>query len=149
MYLKPKKTKYNKAHKGRINHLPLIQTELSQRLLPSLSGHWHYKLIALEAQRIKASHIYAVTLAIKRLLKREGKLIFRIFPQIPVTKKPAQVRMGKGKGNVEYWMTRVRKGSCLLELYSTNNILATKALKVATSKLPISCQILEKAPSIK
>lgn len=129
MLLKPKNTKNSKSQKGRLSPITIK---------PNVLGA--YALIARQPGRIKAVHIAAATLAIKRKLKIDKGLSqfnLRIFPHVPVTKKPAEVRMGKGKGNVDYWMTRVRPGTVLFEIVSSSPTLAKFAFQIASSKLPI------------
>ena len=133
MLSKPKFRKFNKSHKGR-----LIQKHISH---PSLV-FGSFGLIAKEPSRLTASQIYAAVLAIKRTLKREGKLWVRVFPHIPMTKKPAEVRMGKGKGNVHLWYTKVVPGSVLFELDCPHHALALSALSIADSKLPFRTQFI-------
>jgi len=132
MLLKPKKTKYAKAQKGRISY-----TYRSSNIDPKV-----YSIIALEPARITASHIYASELAMKRKIRMGGvksknALNIRIFPHIPVTKKPIEVRMGKGKGKVDHWMTRIKTGSLLFTLNLTNPLLVESVWRLADSKLPI------------
>nr|YP_007890488.1 ribosomal protein L16 [Andalucia godoyi]AGH23982.1 ribosomal protein L16 [Andalucia godoyi] len=127
--LSPKKTKYRKAHKGRIGG---IQAN---------GGVLHfgtYGIMAEEPARITARQIEACRIAISRKMRRIGKLWIRIFPDIPVSAKPAEVRMGKGKGSVEYWMCRVKAGKVLFEIDGVPAELARTALEAGASKLPIS-----------
>lgn len=133
--LSPKKTKYRKAQKGRIGGIQ------------SKGGILHfgtYGLVALEPSRITASQIEACRIAISRKMRRVGKLWISIFPDIPVTAKPAEVRMGKGKGNVEYWMCRVQAGKVLFEIDGVPPELAKTALEAGAAKLPVQTKYLTK-----
>lgn len=135
MLKKPKNIKYSKSHKGRLNY----KFNLSQKFL-----HASYALISLDSARLTAAHIAAAELAIKRTLKRDGTLYNRVFPHIPVTKKPLEVRMGKGKGSVAYWMTRIRPGTFLFEIDCSLPSMARLAFSVAQSKLPFPTLIITK-----
>lgn len=129
--MKPKYLKYPKSQKGQINYaIKYDSLKIG-----------NYGIFANEPGLIKNNQISAVILAIKRLLKREGKVYLRIFPHIPVTKKPLEVRMGKGKGSVNHFMTRVQKGSYLVEIKTTNKLKALTALSIAQSKLSLSTSI--------
>jgi large subunit ribosomal protein L16 len=155
---RPKRIKYLKSHKGKLSYnLPLINKEKNETKcqLNKDGSELKYSLIACEPTRLTAAHIYAGELAIKRSLKIalekgiKGKLIIPVFPHIPVTKKPAEVRMGKGKGSVDYWMTRIKIGTIIFEIKFHNIPLNNKgvlnrcfniaktALTIAQSKLPI------------
>lgn len=135
MYLKPKRTKFAKAHKGRLSLVPKVHSNLA---------FGSFALLALQPARLSAAQLYAAELAIKRLLKRDGQLWSRVFPAIPVSKKPQQVRMGKGKGAIDHWVARLRSGSFIFELELSNPILAQRALKVAASKLPFKTKIISR-----
>lgn len=131
--LSPKKTKYRKAHKGRIGG---IQAN---------GGVLHFGthgIMAEEPARLTARQIEACRIAISRKMRRVGKLWIRIFPDIPVSAKPAEVRMGKGKGAVEYWMCRVKAGKMLFEIDGIAPELARSALEAGASKLPISTKYI-------
>ena len=134
MYKKPKRTLWAKAHKGRVSYVPKVDTDFA---------FGSYALISLEASRLTAAQIYAAELAMKRLLKRDGQIWSRVFPAIPVSKKPQQVRMGKGKGAIDHWIARIRPGSFLFEIELENPILAERALAVAASKLPFKTKVLK------
>lgn len=131
--LSPKKTKYRKAHKGRIHGL-------------AKSGHQlafgTYGLKAMEPDRITARQIEAARRAITRHMKRQGKVFIRIFPDVPVSKKPLEVRMGSGKGSVEFWAARVRPGRILFELDGVPRTIAREALDLAAMKLPIKTRFV-------
>ncbi len=126
--LSPKKTKYRKAHKGRIHGNAKGGTEL-------VFGAYGMK--ALAPERITAKQIEAVRRCIQRHVKRAGRLWVRIFPDVPVSTKPAEVRMGSGKGNPEYWVVRVKPGRIMFELDGIPEQLAKEALELAAAKLPI------------
>lgn len=150
MLLRPKNTKYKKAHKGRISYNIKTNQEWKNS---GINHNYQYGIIALEPFRITASNIYAIDLAIKRKLKSDdgsnslyniGHEI-RLFPQIPVTKKPIETRMGKGKGNIEYWMSRVKRGSILVEFNSSNLNLSKKISDIVNSKLPIKTRFIDRS----
>ena len=103
-----------------------------------------YGLVANQPAIILASHLTSAQLAIKRIIKREGNLYFRIFTHTPVTKKPSEVRMGKGKGSVNHYIAKVQKGSIILEIKCSINQKDLSALSVAKSKLPLSSSIIMK-----
>lgn len=124
----PKKTKYRKAHKGRIHGNAKGGFEL-------LFGT--YGLKALQPERVTARQIEAARRAAVRYVKRVGRLWIRIFPDVPVSSKPAEVRMGKGKGSPEFWVCRVKPGRIMFELEGISEELAREALERAAAKLPI------------
>lgn len=131
--LSPKRTKYRKAHKGRVGGIQ------------SNGGVLHFGthgIVALEPARITARQIEACRVAISRKMRRIGKLWISIYPDIPVTSKPAEVRMGKGKGSVDYWMCRVKAGKILFELDGISPELARSALEAGASKLPIATKCI-------
>ena len=104
----------------------------------------NYGLKAMEPERITARQIEAARKAITRHLKRAGRLWIRIFPDLPVSKKPAEVRMGKGKGSNEYWACRVKPGRIMFEIDGVNINDAKKAMALAAAKLPIKCKFVER-----
>ena len=124
--LLPKKTKHRKHHKGRIKGNAKGGSYLAFGL---------FGLKALEPERITSRQIEAARRAATRYMKRQGKMWIRVFPDIPVTKKPADVRMGKGKGNVEYYIFRVKPGRILFELDGVTEEVAREALSRASAKL--------------
>jgi large subunit ribosomal protein L16 len=126
--LSPKRTKYRKAHKGRIKGLAKGGTELN---------FGAYGLKATTAERITARQIEAARRTITRRLRRAGKLWIRVFPDLPVSSKPAEVRQGKGKGSPDYWAVRVSPGRILFEVDGVPKDLAEDAFKLAAAKLPI------------
>lgn len=128
MNFRPKKTKYRKAFKGKIKG----GARSGYRL-----AFGEYGLKAVQPHRLKDNHIEAARKVINKFLDRSGKLWIRVFPDVPVTKKPLEVRMGKGKGHVEYYIFRVKPGRILFELSSVSEEHARRAFALATSKLPI------------
>lgn len=126
--LLPKKTKFRKAFKGRIKGKATCGTDVS---------FGSYGLKALSADRITSRQIEAARRAITRHIKRAGRVWIRVFPDVPVSKKPAEVRMGGGKGAPEYWVCRIRPGRILFELDGVQEDIAFKAFELAGAKLPI------------
>lgn len=133
--LQPKKTKYRKAFKGKIKGNAKSGTEVSFGV---------YGLKALEPARITARQIESARRAMTRHIKRAGRVWIRIFPDVPVSKKPAEVRMGKGKGSVEFWAARVKPGRIMFELEGVTPELAEKALQLASAKLPIKTRFVQR-----
>ena len=131
--LMPKKTKYRKAHKGRIK---------GNAKGGFLLNFGEFGLKALEPERVTARQIEAARRAISRHVKRVGRLWIRIFPDVPVTKKPAEVRMGSGKGSVEYWVCRVKPGRVLFEVDGVSEQVAREAFERAAAKLPIKTKFV-------
>ena len=123
--LQPKKTKYRKAHKGRIRGKAKGGTTLN---------FGSYGLKALTAERVTSRQIEAARRAITRHMKRAGKVWIRIFPDVPVSKKPTEVRMGKGKGTPEYWAARVKPGRVMFEIDGVPSDIAHTALNLGSSK---------------
>jgi len=133
--LQPKRTKFRKAHKGRIHGNAKGGTQLN---------FGAYGLKATTPARITARQIEAARRAITRHLRRAGRVWIRIFPDVPVSTKPAEVRMGKGKGNPEYWVARVKPGRIMFEIDGVNSDLATEALKLASAKLPLDTRVVRR-----
>ena len=131
--LSPKKTKFRKAHKGRIHGHAQSGNTLN---------FGSYGLKALIPGRITARQIEAARRSITRSLKRTGRLWIRIFPDIPVSTKPAEVRQGKGKGTVEYWVCRVKPGRIMFEIDGVPKDIALTALGLGSSKLPVQTKII-------
>ena len=131
--LAPKRTKYRKQFKGRIHGQAKGGTELS---------FGAYGMKAIEPARLTARQIEAARRTITRHMKRAGRLWIRIFPDVPVSKKPAEVRMGSGKGAPEFWMARVKPGRILFELDGVPAQLAKEAFDLASRKLPISTRFV-------
>ena len=136
--LSPKRLKFRKQHKGRIHGLAKGGSELSFGM---------YGLKALSPERITARQIEAARRANTREMKRLGQLWIRIFPDVPVTDKPAEVRMGKGKGSVEYWAARVKPGRILFECAGIDENTARQALALGAAKLPIKTKFVKKLNS--
>ena len=131
--LQPKKHKFRKAFKGRISGDAKGGTSLN---------FGSYGLKAMEPERITARQIEAARRAITRHIKRQGRLWIRIFPDVPVSKKPAEVRQGKGKGAVEYWAARVKPGRILFEVDGVTRETAEEAMRLAAGKLPIATKFV-------
>jgi len=133
--LQPQKTKFRKQHKGRIHGKAHSGSKLN---------FGSYGLKAINPGRITARQIEAARRAITREMQREGRVWIRIFPDVPVTKKPAEVRMGKGKGSVEYWVSRIHPGRILFEIDGINEDIAKKALLLGAAKLPIKSLFIKR-----
>ncbi|WP_417321142.1 50S ribosomal protein L16 [Emcibacter sp.] len=131
--LQPKRTKFRKAHKGRIRGNAKGGTSLT---------FGAYGLKALQPERITARQIEAARRAMTRHIKRAGKIWIRVFPDVPVSSKPAEVRMGKGKGSPEYWACRVKPGRILFEMDGVPQDLAREAFDRAAAKLPIQTRFV-------
>ena len=131
--LQPKRTKFRKVQKGRIKGTAKGGTTLN------FGSHG---LKAIEPERITARQIEAARRAITRHMKRAGRVWIRIFPDLPVSSKPAEVRMGKGKGSPEFWAARVNPGRIMFELDGVSDELAREALKLGAAKLPIKTRIV-------
>lgn len=126
--LQPNRTKFRKQQKGRNRGLATVANRVS---------FGEYGLKTLETGRITARQIEAARRAMTRYIKRGGKIWIRIFPDVPVTKKPLEVRQGKGKGNVEYWVVKVQPGRMLYEMEGVSEEIAKEAFKLAAAKLPV------------
>jgi large subunit ribosomal protein L16 len=133
--LQPSRTKYRKAHKGRIHGTAKGGTSLN---------FGAYGLKALEPERVTARQIEAARRAITRAMKRAGRVWIRIFPDIPVTKKPIEVRMGSGKGSPELWIARVKPGRIMFELDGVPETVAREALLLGAAKLPIKTRFVQR-----
>ncbi|MES1925896.1 50S ribosomal protein L16 [Salinisphaera sp. T31B1] len=133
--LQPKRTKFRKVQKGRNRGLAQRGNEVS---------FGEYGLKAVERGRLTARQIEAARRAMTRHIKRGGKTWIRVFPDKPVTKKPIEVRMGKGKGNVEYWVAKVQPGSMLYEMEGVSREIAQEAFRLAASKLPVKTAFVER-----
>jgi len=131
--LQPKRTKFRKAHKGRIHGNAKGGTALA---------FGQYALKATEPERVTARQIEAARRAITREMKRQGRVWIRIFPDLPVSKKPTEVRMGKGKGAVEFWAARVKPGRIVFEIDGVPEDVAKEALRLGAMKLPITTRIV-------
>ena len=131
--LQPKKTKYRKQHKGRIHGNAKGGSELN---------FGSFGLKAMEPERITSRQIEAARRAMTRHVKRTGRLWIRVFPDVPVTAKPAEVRMGKGKGSVDRWVARVKPGRIMFEMDGVPEALARAAFERAAAKLPIKTKFV-------
>jgi large subunit ribosomal protein L16 len=131
--LSPKRTKYRKAHKGRIHGNAKGGTTLN---------FGSYGLKALQPERVTARQIEAARRAMTRHMKRAGKVWIRIFPDVPVSQKPAEVRQGKGKGNPEFWAARVKPGRIMFEVDGVPIEIAKRAFELAAAKLPIRTKFI-------
>ncbi|VAV88716.1 LSU ribosomal protein L16p (L10e) [hydrothermal vent metagenome] len=131
--LQPKRTKFRKQHKGRIRGVAKGGTVLN---------FGSYGLKAVEPERITSRQIEAARRAMTRAMKRAGRVWIRVFPDVPVTKKPTEVRMGKGKGSVEYWAARVKPGRIMFEIDGVDRETAKHALELAAAKLPIKTRFV-------
>ena len=133
--LQPTRTKYRKAFKGRIH---------GNSTRAAILNYGEFGLKAMQPERIIGKQIEAARVALTRYMKRTGKVWTRIFPNIPVSKKPTEVRMGKGKGSPEFWACRVKPGRILFEVDGVPEDDAKEALYKASAKLPIKCKIIKR-----
>ena len=133
--LQPTRTKYRKAHKGRIHGRAARGKTLN---------YGAYGLKAMEPERVISKQIEAARVSLTRYMKRTGKVWLRIFPNIPVSKKPTEVRMGKGKGAPEYWACRVKPGRIIFEVDGIDEATARVALYKASTKLPIKTKFIKR-----
>lgn len=133
--LQPKRLKFRKVQKGRNRGLAQRGNEVS---------FGEYGLKAVERGRLTARQVEAARRAMTRYIKRGGKTWIRVFPDKPVTKKPIEVRMGKGKGNVEFWVAKVQPGSMLYEMEGVSREIAQEAFRLAASKLPVKTAFVER-----
>ena len=133
--LQPTKTKFRKAHKGRIKGVAGSGATLA---------FGEYGLKALEPERVTARQIEAARRALTRHMKRAGRVWIRVFPDVPVTKKPLEVRMGSGKGGVELWVARVKPGRVIFEIDGVTVQTAKEALSLAAAKLPIKTRFVQR-----
>ena len=131
--LQPKRTKFRKAFKGRISGEAKGGSDLN---------FGTYGLKALEPERVTARQIEAARRAMTRHMKRQGRVWIRIFPDVPVTAKPIEVRMGKGKGSVDRWVCKVKPGRVMFELDGVGEDVAREALRLAAMKLPIKTRVV-------
>jgi len=133
--LSPKRTKFRKQHKGRIHGMAKGGTQLN---------FGAYGLKATTPDRVTSRQIEAARRAITRHMKRVGKLWIRIFPDVPVSQKPAEVRQGKGKGSPEYWAARVHPGRIMFELDGVPEDVARRAFELAAAKLPVQTKFIKR-----
>ena len=133
--LQPKKTKYRKAHKGRIHGLAKGGTDVN---------FGDFGLKSLEPGRITARQIEAARRAMTRYIARGGRIWIRIFPDTPVSRKPAEVRMGSGKGSPEYWVAKVKPGRVMYEIAGVQEDIAREAFRLAAHKLPVKTRFVSR-----
>lgn len=133
--LLPKRVKYRRVHRGRMKGKASRGNEVT---------YGDYGLVALEPCWVESKQIEAARIAINRRLRRGGKVWIKIFPDKPVTKKPAEVRMGKGKGSPEYWVAVVKPGRVMFEVAGVPEAEAKRALQLASYKLPVKTKIVKK-----
>jgi large subunit ribosomal protein L16 len=133
--LQPKRTKFRKMHKGRIKGTAKGGTSLN---------FGSYGLKAIQPERVTSRQIEATRRAITRHMKRAGRVWIRIFPDVPVTKKPTEVRMGKGKGSVEFWAAKVKPGRIMFEIDGVPEDVARRALELGAAKLPVKTRIVKR-----
>jgi large subunit ribosomal protein L16 len=133
--LQPKRTKFRKQFKGRIHGVAKGGTTLN---------FGAFGLKAMEPERVTARQIEAARRAITRFMKRSGRVWIRVFPDVPVSKKPVEVRMGKGKGTPEFWAARVKPGRIMFEIDGVSVETAREALRLGASKLPIKTRFIQR-----
>jgi len=133
--LQPMRTKFRKAHKGRIHGVASSAIDLA---------FGQFGLKALEPERVTARQIEAARRAMTRHMKRSGRVWIRLFPDVPVSKKPLEVRMGSGKGTPEFWVTRIKPGRILFEIDGVSVEVAKEALALAAAKLPVKTRFVER-----
>ena len=134
--LQPEKTKYRKQQKGKLRGFATSGAKVS---------FGEYGLKAITRGRVTARQIEAARRAMTRHIKRGGKVWIRIFPDVPITKKPVEVRMGKGKGNVEYWVAKITPGKVLYEMEGVTEEVAREAFRLAAAKLPVITTFITRA----
>ena len=134
--LLPKRVKYRRVHRGRLTGKAMRGNTVS---------YGEYGLVAVEPAWITSNQIEAARIAMTRHIKRGGKVWIKIFPDKPVTSKPAETRMGSGKGSLEYWVAVVKPGRVMFEIAGVNEEVAREALRLATHKLPVKCKIVSRA----
>jgi len=133
--LLPKRVKYRRVQRGRLT---------GKALRGSTVSYGEYGLVALEPAWITANQIEAARVAMTRYIKRGGQVWIKIFPDKPITEKPAETRMGSGKGSPEYWVAVVKPGRVMFEIAGVNEELAREAMRLAANKLPIKCKFVRK-----
>jgi large subunit ribosomal protein L16 len=133
--LQPMRTKFRKAHKGRIKGIASSAVDLA---------FGQFGLKAIEPDRVTARQIEAARRALTRHMKRSGRVWIRVFPDVPVSKKPLEVRMGSGKGTPEFWVCRVKPGRIIFEIDGVPTQVAKEALGLAAAKLPIKTRFVER-----
>ena len=131
--LQPKRTKFRKQFKGRIH---------GEAKGGSTLNFGSFALKATEPERVTARQIEAARRAITRHMKRQGRVWIRIFPDVPVSAKPVEVRMGKGKGSTDYWAAKVKPGRIMFEIDGVSEIIAREALRLGAMKLPVTTRVV-------
>ena len=131
--LQPKRTKFRKQHKGRIH---------GESKGGFLLNFGSFALKATEPERVTARQIEAARRAITRHMKRQGRVWIRIFPDVPVSAKPVEVRMGKGKGSTDYWAAKVKPGRIMFEIDGVSEVIAREALRLGAMKLPVTTRVV-------
>ncbi len=133
--LMPKRTKYRRVHRGRLTGKAMRGNTISNGT---------YGLVALEPAWITSNQIEAARIAMTRYIKRGGKVWIKIFPDKPITEKPAETRMGSGKGSVDHWVAVVKPGRVMFEMDGVSPEIAKEAMRLASHKLPIKCKFVQK-----
>ena len=133
--LQPTRTKFRKAHKGRIH---------GNASRCNLMNYGSFGLKAVQPERIISRQIEAARVALTRHMKRQGRVWTRMFPNIPVSKKPTEVRMGKGKGSVDRWVAKVKPGRIMFEVDGVSEDIAKEGLRLAAMKLPVKCRFISR-----
>ncbi len=133
--LQPKRTKFRKQHKGRIRGDATGGTKLN---------FGAYGLKSMEPERVTARQIEAARRAITRHMKRAGRVWIRVFPDVPISSKPTEVRMGKGKGTPEYWAAKVKPGRIMFEIDGVSDTIAREALRLGAAKLPVRTRVVQR-----
>ena len=135
--LQPKRTKFRKMHKGRIHGVAKGGYDLN---------FGAFGLKAVEPERITARQIEAARRAMTRYMKRAGRVWIRIFPDVPVSSKPTEVRMGKGKGSPDFWAAKVKPGRVMFEIDGVSEPIAREAMRLAAMKLPVKTRFIQRIP---
>ena len=133
--LQPVRTKWRKAHKGRIH---------GNASRANFINYGAYALKAMSPDRVTGKQIEAARVALTRHMKRQGRVWTRVFPNIPVSKKPIEVRMGKGKGSVDRWVAKVKPGRIMFEVDGVSEEIAKEGLRLAAMKLPVKCRFISR-----
>ncbi len=134
--LLPKRVKYRRVHRGRLTGKAYRGNEVN---------YGDYGLVALEPAWVSSNQIEAARIAMTRYIKRGGQVWIKIFPDKPITEKPAETRMGSGKGSPEYWVAVVKPGRVMFEIAGVSEDVAREAMRLAANKLPIKCKFVAKA----
>lgn len=132
----PKKSKFKKQQKGKAFNRVITPTILNNLQMGSIG------LRALEFGRLNSKQLEAVSKIINKTIKKTGRLVLKVFPQTPISKKPIEIRMGKGKGGVDHWVSKIRSGCLLCELEVNSRLIAIKALRLAQLRIPFKTKII-------